>query len=182
MGGAAGAILLVVLVVVFFLAATVAMPFVGKQNIVAGDSFVYEMTSSIEGIDSKLFVVVTAVNSSSLNYSYVFSGETEDTDTDTADLSYSGNVLNVNFGIGYPLFLTRDDLEDMGIGNQSYWFALVGMTPMLVEKYTLTEGNYSLTVMLKAGTNLVVYIEESGDGEWIKVALLDASMLWAKVF
>ncbi|MFA7342189.1 MAG: hypothetical protein WCY65_03360 [Candidatus Methanomethylophilaceae archaeon] len=44
----------------------------------------------------------------------------------------------------------------MGIGNQFYWFAFVGMTPMLVEKYTLTEGNYSLTIMFKAGTNLMV--------------------------
>ena len=183
MGGAAGAIILVLLVVVFFLAATVAMPFATKQGIAAGDTFQYKMESSIEGIDSTLLVMVTAVSASSLNYSYVMFGDDYvDTDSDSAAISYSGNVLNVDFSIGYPLFIERSDLEDMGVGNHTYWFAFIGMTPVLVEKYTMSVDDYTLTIMLKAGTDLVVFIEETGEGEWIRISLVDASMLWVKVF
>ena len=181
--GAGGAIIiLILLVVVGFIVATIGMPYIGKQNIEVGDTLSYELTSSGEGnMTGKLSIVITDVETSTLNYSWIYAQDgAGSTGDQTVGYSYAGNVLNVNmsFALFFPIFASPEDMTEF---EATYWVFLSGLTPMLVQKYSTTTGTITLTVMVKMGTNLVVASELSNGTDSVKMTLKDCSMLWVKL-
>lgn len=178
MGGLAGAILLILLVVLIIIGATVAMPFVGKQNINDGDYLIYKVTSS-DGDVGMVTIVFMEVNTSTMEIGYVLSGDGSTVDDDTADYSYDGNVLTVDAFVFFlvPAFIDSDELTEF---EASFWVSLSGFTPMLVQQYSGEFSSINYTIMLKMGTNLVVGAELSDGSDWYKVELLDSNIMWVK--
>lgn len=173
LGAIGGILLFILLLAIVFLGASVGMPFIAKQNVTVGDTMSYDWSVSDNGTMS-IDMTVISIDSEelSLNTVIYYNGSVFSNSNSTTDYSYNGNVLMME---SMEFFMDSADLTDF---NHSYSVALVGYSPMLVDKYTMTELGTTITILIKAGTNMVVNLEIVSDTYSTTMKLTDTSLRW----